>query len=69
MYCLAKCPSAQEKAFQEVCEVIPTKGEITAEIVNKLTFLKACVKEAARYNVLVIIYNKKITPIKLTVMI
>ena len=49
MYCLAKCPRAQEKAFQEVCEVIPTKGEITAEIVNKLTFLKACVKEAARY--------------------
>lgn len=49
MYCLAKCPRAQEKAFQEVCEIIPTKGEITAEIVNKLTFLKACVKEAARF--------------------
>lgn len=49
MYCLAKNQRAQEKAFQEADHVIPTEGEITPEIVNKLVYIKACVKEAARF--------------------
>ena len=48
MYCLAKCPRAQEKAFQEICDILPKDGEITPDIVNRLVYLKACVKEAAR---------------------
>lgn len=49
MFCLAKCPRAQEKAYKEISQFLPQEGEITPDIINKLVYLKACVKEAARY--------------------
>ncbi|VDH98564.1 cytochrome P450, family 49, subfamily A [Mytilus galloprovincialis] len=49
IFCLAKCPRAQEKAYKEISQFLPQEGEITPDIINKLVYLKACVKEAARF--------------------
>lgn len=48
MYCLAKNPEVQQKAFDELHEHIPEDGYITLEVLNKLTYLKACFKEVFR---------------------
>ncbi|KAI1287064.1 Mitochondrial cytochrome P450 -like protein [Halotydeus destructor] len=49
LYYLARNPKAQEKMRDEINKFIPEKqSKITPEIISKLTFLKACVKETMR---------------------
>ncbi|XP_069121991.1 probable cytochrome P450 CYP44 [Argopecten irradians] len=48
MYCLAKNPEKQEKAFDEIRQHIPEDGYITLDVLNKLSYLKACFKESFR---------------------
>ncbi|OWF43587.1 probable cytochrome P450 CYP44 [Mizuhopecten yessoensis] len=48
LYCLAKNPNAQQSAYEEVCRVIPEGETITPDMVARLPYLKACVKESSR---------------------
>ncbi|CAG0891336.1 unnamed protein product [Darwinula stevensoni] len=49
LYCLATHPEAQETLRREVHENFPSSDvPITAEIINRMTYLKACVKETFR---------------------
>ncbi|XP_033732089.1 probable cytochrome P450 CYP44 [Pecten maximus] len=48
MYCLAKNPEIQERAFEEIQQHIPKDGYITLNVLNKLSYLKACFKESFR---------------------
>ncbi|KAL5015473.1 hypothetical protein ScPMuIL_009743 [Solemya velum] len=49
LYCLAKNQDVQQKVHEEVCQVIPENQPITAEMINKLVYLKAFVKETFRF--------------------
>ncbi|KAK3103504.1 hypothetical protein FSP39_019686 [Pinctada imbricata] len=49
LYCLAKNPVCQERAYQEVCQHVKDGSPVTGEVINKLTYLKACVKESQRF--------------------
>ncbi|XP_048741993.1 probable cytochrome P450 CYP44 [Ostrea edulis] len=48
MYCIAKNPEVQQKAYEEVREALKDGQPITGEHINKMTYLKACVKESQR---------------------
>nr|XP_022296326.1 probable cytochrome P450 CYP44 [Crassostrea virginica] len=48
MYCLAKNPDAQQKVYEEIRGVLNADEPITGDHINRLTFLKACVKESQR---------------------
>ncbi|XP_070561094.1 probable cytochrome P450 CYP44 [Ptychodera flava] len=48
LYNLATNPDKQEKLYEEIMSVVPSSGEITAEALNKMTFLKGCIKETFR---------------------
>ncbi|CAG0884942.1 unnamed protein product, partial [Darwinula stevensoni] len=51
MYHLAKNPEKQEKLYEEVKKVLPSKDmPITPKILNELSFVKACIKETLRLN-------------------
>lgn len=49
MYCLAKNPDVQQKAYEEIWEVLKDDEPITGEHINRMPYLKACVKESQRY--------------------
>ncbi|XP_060598310.1 probable cytochrome P450 CYP44 [Ruditapes philippinarum] len=49
LYCLGRYQDAQEKVYQEIQRVVPPGSQITAEIINKMSYLKAFVKEAFRF--------------------
>ena len=49
MYCLAKNPEIQDKLYSETQKVLGETGEVTAENISKLTYVKAVLKEAFRY--------------------
>ncbi|KAL3853185.1 hypothetical protein ACJMK2_016750 [Sinanodonta woodiana] len=49
LYCMASNPEVQQKVYEEICEMVPQSGPITPEIINKLIYLKAAVKEAFRF--------------------
>ena len=48
MYNLAKNPDVQEKLYKEIKQVLPNNEPITPEILSKLTYVKAVVKETFR---------------------
>ncbi|XP_041347656.1 probable cytochrome P450 CYP44 [Gigantopelta aegis] len=49
LYTLATNPEVQEKVLEEIRTVLPVDGVmITPEIINQMTYLKACVKETFR---------------------
>ncbi|XP_021930388.1 probable cytochrome P450 CYP44 isoform X8 [Zootermopsis nevadensis] len=48
LYCLATNPEIQEKAYQEVYSCLKRGDSITYAIINKLSYLKAVVKETFR---------------------
>jgi len=48
LYCLATNPEVQEKAYQEVNIYLKRGEPITHAIINKLSYLKAVVKETFR---------------------
>ena len=50
LYHLAKNPEKQECLRQEILGVIPDKNEpVTPQVINKLHYMKACIKESQRY--------------------
>ena len=49
MYCLAKNPEIQEKLYNETQKALGENGEITADNISKLTYVKAVLKETFRY--------------------
>ena len=49
MYHLAKNPDKQEKLYEEIKKILPSKDmPITAKVLNELSFVKACIKETLR---------------------
>lgn len=48
LYCLAKNPEVQEELYQEIQQTLPESGDFNQEILGKLPYLKACVKETFR---------------------
>nr|XP_034307414.1 probable cytochrome P450 CYP44 [Crassostrea gigas] len=48
MYCLAKNPEVQQKAYEEIQEVLKDDEPITGEHITRMPYLKACVKESQR---------------------
>ena len=58
MYCLAKNPDAQQKVYEEIRGVLNADEPITGEHINRLTYLKACVKESQRW-----VYIQLLAPI------
>lgn len=62
LYQLAKHEDAQEKAYQEVCRVLPDKNvPIKPEHFTEIRYLKASVKEAMRLNPIVQATSRKLT--------
>lgn len=49
LYSLATNPHVQEKAYEEICNVSSDKTNLDASVLNKLTYLKAVIKETFRY--------------------
>lgn len=49
LYCLARYNDVQERVYSEVTRVVPKSGPITAEMLNRMTYLKAFVKETFRF--------------------
>ena len=50
MHLLAKFPEVQMKLYNEVSSVLSKGQEVTDDILAQLPYLKACVKEAQRFN-------------------
>ena len=50
MYHMARNPEAQEKLYQEICEVIGPNGALTESDLSKMKYTKACQMEAMRIN-------------------
>ena len=50
LYHMARNPEAQEKLYQEICEVIGPKGALTESDLSKMKYTKACQMEAMRIN-------------------
>ena len=48
LYNLARFPDVQEKLYQEVEGVMGKDGDVTAENLAKLPYLKACLKDSMR---------------------
>jgi cytochrome P450 len=48
LYNLAKNPDVQEKLYKEIKQVLPNNEPITPEILSKLPYIKAVVKETFR---------------------
>lgn len=48
LFNLAKNPEKQERLFQELKEHVPMKGEIQEDTINKMPYLKACLRESFR---------------------
>ena len=49
MYWLGRNPDKQETLHQELVQKIPADGVITDDAVQKMPYLRACIKEANRY--------------------
>jgi cytochrome P450 len=49
LYCLATNPEIQEEAYQEVRRYLERDEPVTYTIINKLSYLKAVMKETFRY--------------------
>ncbi len=50
LYCLATNPEKQQKLREQIMEVAPNpETPVTPEIINSLSYLKACVKEGFRF--------------------
>ena len=49
MYWLGRNPDKQETLHQELMQKIPADGVITDDAVQKMPYLRACIKEANRY--------------------
>ena len=49
IYCIAKNKDKQELLREEVDKYVPKNGNITADMIAKMTYLKACVKEGFRF--------------------
>ncbi|XP_069112979.1 probable cytochrome P450 49a1 isoform X1 [Argopecten irradians] len=47
-YFLAKHQDKQQKLYEELVDIIPENGEISEEIIEMLSYLKACLKESLR---------------------
>lgn len=48
LYNLAVNPQCQERLYMEVSEHVPKDGRIDGSVLNKMSYLKACVKETFR---------------------
>lgn len=49
LYSLATNPQIQEKVYEEICTVAGDKNQsLDAAVLNKLTYLKAVIKESFR---------------------
>ena len=59
MYCLAKNPDIQEKLYNETQKALGENGEITADNISKLTYVKAVLKETFRYILNNTVINKR----------
>ncbi|XP_049783973.1 probable cytochrome P450 CYP44 isoform X1 [Schistocerca cancellata] len=49
LYCLATNPEVQDKAYREIESVLKETDEITVDVLNKLPYIKAIVKETFRF--------------------
>uniref|UniRef100_A0A2H1VDT0 SFRICE011718.2 n=1 Tax=Spodoptera frugiperda TaxID=7108 RepID=A0A2H1VDT0_SPOFR len=51
LYHIGRNPEVQQKMFEEICTLLPTKDtNITADILSKATYVRACIKESLRLN-------------------
>ncbi|XP_070561093.1 probable cytochrome P450 301a1, mitochondrial isoform X3 [Ptychodera flava] len=48
LYNLATNPDKQEKLYEEIMSVLPSSGKITADALQKMVYLKGCIKETFR---------------------
>ena len=48
LYCLAKNPDIQEAVFRDTESVLPGRAPVTADSLQQLQYIKACLKEAFR---------------------
>ncbi len=48
LYCIAANPEKQEKLREEVLRIAPPGEDVTADMINKMSYMKACVKEGFR---------------------
>ena len=49
LYCLASNPDKQQKLYEEIMQLAPDKhSPITYEVIQKASYLKACIKEGFR---------------------
>lgn len=48
LYCLAKNPEIQEAAYRATENVLPGRAPVTAESLQSLQYVRACLKEAFR---------------------
>jgi len=49
LYCLASNPDKQQKLYEEVMQLAPDKNSpITYEVLQRASYLKACIKEGFR---------------------
>nr|KAG5711370.1 hypothetical protein BaRGS_006067 [Batillaria attramentaria] len=48
LYCLATNPEAQFRLHRELDDLVSPGSPLTSDVMNKLTYLKACVKETLR---------------------
>ncbi|KAK7503358.1 hypothetical protein BaRGS_00005279 [Batillaria attramentaria] len=48
LYLLASNPSVQDKAVEEIQSLIPRSAPLTGEMVNQMSYLRACIKESVR---------------------
>ncbi|XP_050557099.1 cytochrome P450 302a1, mitochondrial [Spodoptera frugiperda] len=51
LYHIGRNPEVQQKMFEEISTLLPTKDtNITADILSKATYVRACIKESLRLN-------------------
>ena len=50
LYHMARNPEAQEKLYQEICEVIGPNGTLRESDLSRMKYTKACQMEAMRIN-------------------
>lgn len=48
LYCLATNPHAQQRLHQEVTSLGSLETPFTVDVLSKMTYLKACIKETLR---------------------
>ena len=56
LYNLARNPDAQQKLLQEIDEIMPD-GQVTIEALDRMPYMKSCVKESFRYHALCFFVN------------